>query len=97
MKALSKAEVEALTWALHLDKTLDQAACSTGRTIRLRTMRKLEARGFVEEAMAYLLDDDGRMREPEIWRRCFKLTAAGRERAEAIAARRRDDALILPA
>lgn len=78
---LSNAEADALEWALHLEKTLNGAACGTGRHIRLRTMRILEKRGYVEETFAVMVDGDGFHLEPERERRCFRLTEAGRAKA----------------
>lgn len=78
---LSNAEADALEWALHLEKGLDGAATGTGRNLRLRTMRALEKRGYVEETYAVMVDDDGFHLEPERERRCFRLTEAGRAKA----------------
>lgn len=89
---VSKPEADALTWALHLEAVLDGAACATGRTLRLQTMRKLEVRGFVVEKWAVMVDGDGFTVEPERERRCFALTDAGRALAKEIKAK--EDELV---
>ncbi len=78
---LTQREADALTWALHLDRQL-HAACGTNRRIRLGTMRLLEADRLVRETRAYMVDGDGFTLRPERERRCFALTALGRDIAE---------------
>jgi hypothetical protein len=82
---VSKPEADALEWALHLERVFDGAACSTGRNLRLATMRALESRGLVTKDWCTMVDGDGYTIEPERYRRCFRLTAAGRELARRVA------------
>lgn len=91
MRALIKSERDALTWALHLEKVLDGAACNTGREIRRAVMKRLEACGLVEEKWCVVVDGDGWTIHPERYRLAFALTEAGRAAARA-ELKRRDEA-----
>jgi len=75
---LTDAEWDALTWALHLEKCLDGAACGTGGSLKKATMRKLETRGLVKETWAVKVDGDGYTVEPEREALCYALTDPGR-------------------
>jgi len=55
-------------------------ALVTGRSVTLRTVRVLVARGLVESAgLVALCDEDGFLLQPERWRRGFRLSVAGRD------------------
>lgn len=83
---ITKSQAEALTWALHLERCLDGAACGTGRTLQLSTMRDLEKAGLVSEDWCVKVDGDGWALEPERYGRCFRLTDAGRAKAGEVLA-----------
>ncbi|HUR93091.1 MAG TPA: hypothetical protein VMY76_00815 [Gemmatimonadales bacterium] len=50
----------------------------TGRSIRVATMRRLGARGFVRQESMVVSDGDGFTKQPERWRTGWILTPRGK-------------------